>query len=714
MFWLRPAQKTTLGWIFLCLFCGSLESQQKPPLTLDDFFNYVAVDHVRLSPDGHSLVIATERADWEKQVFRKDLWLYRDGSPGLMQLTQSGQDHDPQWSPDGKWIAFLSDRKAVPPGADTESSDKAPDKEAAQLYLIAPSGGEALPVTRGEEEVHSYAWSPDSKTLYFATRLPWSKTQQEAYKKEWKDAEQYREAERGDAIYRITLAEAFAQHAAEGTKSSDQSEALGTPGAVQIATSQFRVQPLAAAPDGTELAFISNAISQRWEDLHAYEIYLVKLDGATQEPERLTNNNGQEEDLHWSPDSKRLFFIDRTGSADGPYQDAQWKIYSLDVATKALERWGRDFDGNINEYALTQDGGLLAAGDLATQVHLYYQPNPSTKFTRLADLDGAYEAIATSSNSGRLAFVYSTLQKPTEVYLAESAASIRQATAVSSFNHLLTERELPQGRPYTWKADDGSPVTGMLIYPPGKFGAKHLPMFTFIHGGPAEDDGDHFEADWYKWDRLAATQGWLVFQPNYRGSFGYGDRFTLGIIPKLVSRPGKDILEGIDALVHDGIADPDRLAIGGYSYGGYMTNWLITQTDRFRAAVTGAGAVEHAANWGNDDTTFDDSYFLGGRPWEATQNYTDEGAIFHFGNVKTPTHIVAGADDIRVAVSENYLLDHALHSLGIPESLLIFPGEGHGLTHNPWHGKIKVREELKWLEKYGLSTPTSSSKGDAR
>jgi dipeptidyl aminopeptidase/acylaminoacyl peptidase len=214
-------------------------------------------------------------------------------------------------------------------------------------------------------------------------------------------------------------------------------------------------------------------------------------------------------------------------------------------------------------------------------------------------------------------------------------------------------------------------------------------MFVFIHGGPAEADGNDFGADWYVWDRLAETQGWLVFEPNYRGSTGYGDKFLMGLVPELVSRPGKDILQGVDALVKDGIADPQHLAVGGYSYGGYMTNWLITQT------------VEHVANWGNDDLTLDDANDLGGRPWEVPQRYMSEAAIFQIDKVKTPTHMVAGADDIRVAVLENYLLDHALHSLNIPSTLLIFPGEGHSLDENPWHGKIKVREELKWLQMYG-------------
>ena len=132
-----------------------------------------------------------------------------------------------------------------------------------------------------------------------------------------------------------------------------------------------------------------------------------------------------------------------------------------------------------------------------------------------------------------------------------------------------------------------------------------------------------------------------------------------------------------------------------------MTNWLITQTTRFKAAVTGAGGVENVADWGNDDSSVDDAFAIGGLPWEAPERYNSEAAIFQINKVRTPTHMVAGGDDIRVPPLESYLLDHALHQLNIPSDLLIFPGEGHSLEKNPWHGKIKVREELKWLEKYG-------------
>jgi dipeptidyl aminopeptidase/acylaminoacyl peptidase len=296
--------------------------------------------------------------------------------------------------------------------------------------------------------------------------------------------------------------------------------------------------------------------------------------------------------------------------------------------------------------------------------------------------------------------VYSSLEHPPEVYLADSLDKLGAAHPITSFNKLFAERDLPKGIPYRWKADDGSEVEGMLIYPPGKFGAKHLRMLTLIHGGPASADGNKFRADHYDWGILAATEGWLVFRPNYRGSSGYGDKFQREISPQLLSRPGRDILEGVDSLVRDGIADPNQLTIGGYSYGGYLTNWLITQTGRFKAAVSGAGAVEHAATWGNDDLTFDDAWYLGGAPWEAQKNYNDQAALWQMNRVTTPTHIVAGESDVRVPVLEAYLLERALHTLKVPSALLLFPGEGHGLSKNPWHGKIKVREELKWLEKY--------------
>jgi dipeptidyl aminopeptidase/acylaminoacyl peptidase len=697
----------------LALFVATAQismAADKPKITLDEFFNYVSYDAVQISPDGTSVVIGVERADWDRQIFQSDLWLYRDGGSSaqgsLFQLTQSEHDYSPRWSPDGRWIAFLSDRKDDSGKGDSDdSSADDPDKSASQLYLISPSGGEAFAITSGDQSVHAFCWSPDSKTIYFATRVPWDKEQKDAYKKIWKDTIQYRRAERGDLIYSLDVGAALAHDETRGTRetSKKEKEANTTVTANSIASTPWRVHELALSPDGHRLAFATASVSQRQERVDEFEVYSVDLSHTSPEtpPRRLTTNEAQEEDLAWAKDGRHLFFRVQYGSVEGKYLDTQDRLYWLDSETGEVQRWAADFDGSVGHYALLSTGDVLATARRGTEVQVYSQAGPKSAFSARTGWPGTYAHLSASSRSPRLVLVYSSFAQPMEVYLADSPEKLAQARPITAFNRLFSERDLPRAKPYQWTSDEGTRVEGMLIYPPGKFEAKNLPMFTFIHGGPNDADGNHFEADWYQWDRLAATNGWLVFEPNYRGSTGYGDKFLMGIVPEIVSRPGKDILTGIDALVKDGIADPERLTVGGYSYGGYMTNWLITQTTRFKAAVTGAGAVEHAGNWGNDDTTFDDAYFLGGRPWEAPKRYVDEAALFRIDEVKTPTHIVAGAEDIRVAVLEDYLLDHALHSLGIPSTLLVFPGEGHSLDKNPWHGKIKVREELKWLQKYG-------------
>ncbi|HET9406759.1 MAG TPA: S9 family peptidase [Candidatus Sulfotelmatobacter sp.] len=707
--------KTAVLAVLVVLISIFMQAQSKPKLTLDDFFNGVGISDVQLSPDGSSVVIGTYRADWDRQIFRGDLWLHRSASGGsLVQLTNSGHDGTPRWSPDGRWIAFLSERKTSAEKDDSDSDSK--DEGVAQLYLISPDGGEAFAVTQGEEEVHTFVWSADSRTLYFATRNPWTKEQKDDYKKNWKDVVQYRTAERGDTLFALDLSTALAQRAAKAAEPPTDPEKKSdlTPGAQAIAKSDWRIADLVAASDGSKLAFRTESINQRQEKLEDFEIYSVDLSrvarapspaSATAEaglvqPHQITHNQGVEDHLHWANDSKHIFFSVEVGDVSGPYRDLQPHLYWLDADRGKIEQWSKDFVGPVESYAPAAST-IVATGRLGTEVQMYTVSEPGESLRKLNGWPGTYASVSASQHSPRVAFVYSSLGKPEEVYLADSADALAQASPITSFNKVLAECDLPQGKPYQWRADDGTTVEGMLIYPPGKFEAKHLPMLVLIHGGPADADGNHFEADWYQWSALAATNGWLVFEPNYRGSTGYGDKFLIQIVPQMVSRPGKDILEGVDALVKDGIADPDHLAIGGYSYGGYMTNWLITQTTRFKAAMTGAGAVEHVGNWGNDDTTFDDAYFLGGRPWEAQPRYHDEAAIFQINKVKTPTHMVAGGSDIRVAVLEDYLLEHALHSLGVPNELLIFPGEGHELAKNPWHGKIKVREELKWLEKYG-------------
>ena len=693
-------------------------SAGKPPITLDEFFNTTSIAGARLSPDGSAAVIGTENPDWKANNFRHTLWLWT-AKDGLRALTQSGSDEDAQWSPDGKWIAFLSDRPLIgEAGAGKDSGDSgdsgdakrgragSDDDKTTRLWLIPIAGGEAQPLYREKLDVHTFAWAPDGKTLYIAATSPRTHTEDDKLKDEWKDVIRWREQERGDLLLAVPVDSSLAKTAAvpppsadsEAKSKTDEAKLPLPEGAQTLATSQLEIAEIAPAPDGKTIAFVTVSISHRMETPADTEVFLTPASGG--EARQLTHNQALEAGLHWSKDGQWLHFVVHAagGGLEGKYQDVEGRLYRMNPADGKVERLGSEFTGSFEDFDLLSDGTLVALGLKGVEQQIYRVDGQ--KAEKLPGLAGSYAGLSAAKSGNGLLVRYSTITQPTQVYLATDGLHPAEAKVLSAFNPVFTERAQPEWQPYTWKAPDGTSVEGVLLFPPGQKGAKHLRMLTLIHGGPADADGNRFEADWYDWAWVAATDGWLVFRPNYRGSSGYGDKFMLEIAPHLVSKPGEDILAGVDALVKDGYADPEKLAVGGYSYGGYMTNWLITATTRFKVAVTGAGAVEHAANWGNDDVTWDDAWYLNGMPWETPEFYQSEAALFRMNRVKTPTHIVQGNADIRVSYLEGVALERALQQLNIPHSFLVFPGEGHGLGKNPWHGYIKVRDELKWLDKY--------------
>ena len=721
---IRATSRLTLAFAgSLAVLALSAQSQSTlPAISLDEFLNTTEITSARLSPDGAAAVIGTEEPDWKANNFRHLLWLWT-AKDGLHPLTQSGTDEDPQWSPDGKWIAFLSDRSvsqsqdsasddansgdAKQPSRSGPRADKDSDEKTTRIWLIPIAGGEAQPLYREKLDAHTFAWSSDGKIIYLATTQPLTHEQESTHKDEWKDVIRWREQERGDLLLALPVAASLANtsavlpaHSAEKTEAGKLPLPAGTQSLNTGTASRLAIAEIAPSPDGKLIAFVTDSISHRMENPADTEIYVVPIAGG--ETRQLTHNEALESSLHWSPDSKWLHLAVKAagGNLEGKYRDVQGRLYRLNpqASDPKPERLGPDFDGSFEDYTFLPNGDLLAQGLRGTEEQLYQVSGQKT--TKLPGQSGSYSGISSSNKSSALLVRLSSINHPTQVYLASDPKHPDKLTALTRFNPIFAQRAQPEWQPYSWKSPDGHTVEGVLIFPPGKKDSKHLRMLIFIHGGPADADGNRFGADWYDYATLAATQGWLVFRPNYRGSSGYGDEFMLQIAPHLVSVPGADILSGVDALVKDGYADPDRLAIGGYSYGGYMTNWLITETSRFKAAVTGAGAVEHAANWGNDDVTWDDAWYLSGKPWETPATYQSEAALFRMNRVKTPTHIVQGNSDVRVSYLEGVTLERALQQLGIDHSFLVFPGEGHNLGHNPWHGYIKLREELKWLDKY--------------
>ncbi|CAF4042669.1 unnamed protein product, partial [Rotaria sordida] len=642
-----------------------------PKLTLDEFFKYTDFTSLTLAPDNsQSILIQTRHPIWDHNVNEYHLHLYSLDSKNMTLLTKHSSGLlRPRWH--GEWIAYLI--------ANLSNT----------IYLYSTRTEQTFSLPLGNESIHAFTLSNINTSLYFATRTLWTDETDKAYKNEWKDVIEYRGKERGDTIYRVNL------------EDINQFQ-------IEILTNiSLRVAELICSFDGKHLVFSTESTSQQMESMDDYEIYAMDLtDRSSTVPRRLTNNQAIERNLKWFDNESFLFTVSSEGSIDGEYRDTQGRLYSFDLLSKTIHRWADQFAGSIRGYDLLENGrkGLIILGQLNTEIQIYTQQSISSPLAKKIGWNGTYESIVTScaNNKSIIAFLHSSFDAPQEVYFIDNIDQLILAQSITNENRLFRERNLPKGTSYRWlNEDDRTEIEGILLYPPDKFQQKNLPLLVLIHGGPYLADLNVFYADWYHSAIMMATEGWLVLRPNYRGSSGYGDDFLYGVRLEMVSRPGKDILFGVDALIRDGIVDSKRLVIGGYSYGGYLTNWLITQTTHFNAAITGAGAIEHVIDWGTNDMPISNAYFLGGFPWQMPTRYQEEAAIFQLNKVKTPTHIVTGETDVRVPVAESYLLERSLRVLGIPTKLIVFSGQGHFLSNNPWHEKIKVREELKWLQKYG-------------
>ena len=677
--------------LFELLFCFSI--QTLPKLTIDEFLNSTVYASVTLSPNGQHVLVHTNRPSWESNRFENTLWLHEtQGDRKKLITKQLSENVRPKWSPSGDCIVFTVKKASATKSTDKHHSSQDPKQSRSRteqyIYLYNILSEEILVIDIRNENLLTITWGNDDTSLYFAS-VSLRDEENKSYKAEWKDVIQYRQKKTTDSstIYRIDFRRT---HRRTFVK-------INT-----IKHVDFLIGELLFVPLKQKLVFTS--VSPILEYVSVSEVYSIDLHN-TSPLSKLTNNEAIELNLKLSSDGKHVFFMALPLSPSSRKQNiTQQRLYSIDLTSGKIERWARDFYGHIVEYAIRSQGGVYIVGQLGVNSQIYKQRSSSKYSILQRGWSGTYRGISSSTlrGSSSVAFIHSSFEHPEEVYFVHDIRELHSAKAITCENQLLTERNLPRAKVYKWvNSEDDRTVEGILHYPPGKFESKNLPLLVFIHGGPIAASLNILLPSWGAMAPLAATEGWLVLEPNYRGSTGYGDKFIDEIRSQSLSLPGRDILAGVDCLIANGIADPNRLAVGGYSYGGYLTNWLITQTTRFNAALSGAGPLEHISFWGLTDVPAYIEAIIGGFPWDVPEIYEKESIMYQLGKVRTPTHIVTGTNDVRVPPQQSLILERGLHYLDVPVKLLLFPNEGHSLSFNPWHGKIKVREELKWLEKYG-------------
>lgn len=685
--------RATLTLLLSLFTLSAARAQDEPGYPIEEFLGVTVFPEVAVSPDGRHIALVTLSDDFESDRPQMAIWridLDEGGRvTGHLRLTsRPGAYSGVRWSPDSRYLAFL---RAGPPGMTP------------QLFVLDMRGGEALMLSdeaRHSEGVVAFDWS-GSGSLIFAAPVPPGAEQRQAHEDFYGDVIRFH-----DQAPRTSFWQADARPAASEPRA--------------IASVAAHIQELAVAPDGEQVAYVTGPPVKPEVFANSFaqsEVYLLALDGSG-EPRPVTRNFVSEVSLTWNREGDGLL---ASGVGDPGANRTHWsqgRLYQIDLDGE-VQVVVPGFIGELNApfgqgaYAPLPDGTVLSAAQVSTRTNFYAVDPSSGSARQLTDFAGAVSVPSASRDGETIAFVLSTRDSFPEIYVAGGVDELRQPRRVTDFNTELSAMPAPEVEAIRWQNGEGDEIEGVLYWPPGRRAEPGLPLVVDIHGGPwwARNEELTFNAPFTfaYYPALLASRGYLVLEPNYRGGTGRGDEFLHAIEGYSCSRPATDILTGVDHLVAQGWADPERAAVMGYSYGGLMTNCLITKTDRFSAAASGAGLWNDISYFGTADNFIQNEVRnLGAAPWENLENYWEESPISGAGNITTPTLIVIGGADRRVPTTQGYELYRALVHLGVPTELLIFPDEGHGFR-GPDHKLTKVRAEIRWIDRYLLDQEDATS-----
>ncbi len=656
------------AFVILSLSIGAA-AQAKRPMTVVDLINIPSLGDPQLSPDARQAVFVLAKADWKQN--RRVSHIYRINADGtnLVQLTNGPHgESSPRWSPDGETIAFTGRRPD--PSAGEGSA------ETTQIFLIRPAAGEARQLTHHETAVSNIAWDNSGQAIYFTAADP--KTAAEKQRDRVRDDvyafdENYKQVH----LWKVTITDGKEQRITDG---------------------DFSVTRFSLSRDGSKIAYMRGP-SPLLGERQLGEIYIMNASGSG--AIRLTENEIPEGDLEISPDNRQILF---TAAANEKFETYYNNRLFLVSAAGGGARWALpEFPYAIDSARWSKDGrSVVALCNLGVHNELFQIDLATGKYTQMTDgahaLQSGNYALAPDADI----FTISTPNHPGEIFILSAGSTApRQVTRVFDF----VERDylLPREEKIQWKGADGVTVEGILTYPLDYQEGKRYPLAVKTHGGPRSSDMLSFSS-WSTYRPVLAAKGYAILQPNYRGSTGYGDEFLRNMVLHYFDQSHLDVMAGVDHLVSIGIADPDRMVKMGWSAGGHMTNKIITFTDRFKAASSGAGAANWISMYSQSDVRDGRTPWFGGTPWQENapiDRYWNNSPLKDVWKVKTPTIFLVGERDERVPMPQSVEMYRALKSNGIPTHLYVAPREPHGWQELR-HELFKVNVELEWFEKYAM------------
>jgi dipeptidyl aminopeptidase/acylaminoacyl peptidase len=653
----------------------AVRTQAPRPMGIVDLLNIPRLADPQASPDGREVVYTRADADWKAGRRVSHIWRARVDGGDPVQLT-SGADGEsaPRWSPDGRTIAFAAKRG---------------DNEFAQIYLLPTDGGEARQLTSHASAVSEISWTPDGAALYFKAADP--KTADEKARDRLKDdVYLYDENYKQTHLWKVTV----------------QSKAE-----TRVTDGDFSVTDYELSRDGRKIVYL-RAPTPLLGSGDESDVWAANADGSS--AVQLTRNRVQETGAAISPDNAQVLFISGSNAKfDTYYNGRLFVVPAAGGAARVLVGENEPFD--VDSAMWSSDGAsIYMLVNLGVHEELFVVPAAGGKPRQLTDgrhniggLSVQHARFGPGANSGPdvLAFTISTSTSGGEVWsMRAGEAAPRQVTHV--FDYLARDFALGRQDAIQWKGADGVTVEGIVTYPVDYQAGRKYPLAVMTHGGPQAADKYGVGSMAYEIQVLAG-RGYVILQPNYRGSTGYGDAFLRDMVGHYFQNAHLDVMAGADELIRRGIADPDRMVKMGWSAGGHMTNKIITTTDRFKAASAGAGVAQWMSMYAQSDIRSYRTPWFGGTPWQKNapiDAYWNNSPLKDVANVKTPTLFFVGERDPRVPMPQSIEMYRALKANGVPTHLFVAPREPHGWGELR-HQLYKLNAEIEWFEKYATKQP---------
>jgi len=667
--------------IFLLLSFVALSQDRTHDVTIDDYFTLAAVTEIAISPDGKHVAYAEARWQQSTNDRKADLWVVStngNDKPRRLTMDRVGAS-SLKWSDDNKSVYYLANSRK-------EGEKQPPNDGSTQVWKTQIGNGATSAVTRVAGGISSFDLV--GNLLYYTIE------------KTVADHDDF-SALRGK----------YALMHGHGTRRVSQLSKLDLESwhdSVMLDNSRH-IREFTVTRDGKHVAMITTPDDTviTFEGRSRVDVFEIASGAVSTLPDKVWRADSPSpyawlENVAWSPDGKHLAFV---AVFDG--FPAEIIVTSLGEKQPASHKMRRPKGMSIHGYGTPlvwrNATTLCYFAEMAAQVHIgQYELEHEAAIWQLGD-GAVVSAISFSAEGDRTVVLYGDRDKLPELYMVSSRDS--RPMQLTNLNPHTAAWKLPKIRHETWKSADGTTVGGILELPPDYKEGQKFPLVVGIHGGPTTAVYTNLEFNMYEGRLFLPAQGYAVLCPNYRGSTGYGDKFLTELIGRENELDVADILAGVDHLVKRGIADPDRLAVMGWSNGGYLTNCLITKTNRFKAASSGASILDTVIEWGTNDEPAYPWVFKKGHPWETPDTYRKTSPTYDLGKVKTPTLIHVGQNDERCPPGHSRMLYRALREfVKVPCELVIYPGEPHGLGRYS-HRKAKMEWDAAWFDKYLKGSP---------